>query len=308
MNSKVKLLAQKVWKAKMAYLFLLPLIVGVAVFCYYPPLLAIFRSFTDWEVGKSQINYIGGENYVQLFNDPIFLKSIPNMLYMQLPILIIGIVAPLIMAELIFWVTNKRLSGAYRVLVLLPMIAPGVINTLIWTFIYKSNGILNNMLGVFGIDSSISWLNDARYVIPAIIFMGFPWVGGTSVLIYMSGLVNISGEVMEAARLDGAKTMRIVRSIHLPLLVGQIRYFLVFGLIGAFQNYGIQVVLDNSGVVAKNIVNDAIIVPGYYMYQQAFAYNNFSYACAIGTVIFVVVLLITALTFKVFNAQKFNLD
>lgn len=282
--------------------------IGVIAFCYYPPILAIIRSFTTWTIGSvdEKLDF-SLNNYTRLFNDPVFLKSIKTMLYINIPKLIIGIFAPLVMAELIYWVKKKNLQSLYRILVLLPIITPGVIITYIWTYVYKIDGILNGVLSLFGIKSDISWLNDERTVIPAIIFMGFPWCGGTSVLIYTSGLMNIPTELIEAARLDGATTWKIITRVHMPAIVGQIRYFLVFGIIGAFQDYGIQVILSSSKLVGKDITNSAIMVPGYYMYTQAFSGGDLGYACAIGTVLFVVVMIITAITFKTFNAKKFDL-
>lgn len=282
--------------------------IGVIAFCYYPPILAIIRSFTTWTIGSvdEKLDF-SLNNYTRLFNDPVFLKSIKTMLYINIPKLIIGIFAPLVMAELIYWVKKKNLQSLYRILVLLPIITPGVIITYIWTYVYKIDGILNGVLSLFGIKSDISWLNDERTVIPAIIFMGFPWCGGTSVLIYTSGLMNIPTELIEAARLDGATTWKIITRVHMPAIVGQIRYFLVFGIIGAFQDYGIQVILSSSKLVGKDITNSAIMVPGYYMYTQAFSGGDLGYACAIGTVLFVVVMIITAITFKKFNAKKFDL-
>lgn len=305
---KKNTLLKRMWKGRTGYLFLLPLMIGVICFAYYPPILAIIKSFTDWSSASSG-TVIGFGNYKELFHDQVFLDSIPTMLILSIPSLIISIFVPLVMAELIYHVACGKMKSLYRVLVLLPIIAPGVIGTYIWTFIYQQDGgLLNGLLNAVGIHSEINWLNDSRYVLFSMIFMGFPWVGGTNVLIYMSGLMDISTEVIEAARLDGAGTMRIIRSIHMPALVGQIRYFAVFGIIGAFQNYGMQVILSNSGKVDPDITNSAIMVPGYYMYQQAFKHGRMGYACAIGTLLFAFVGLLTLLTFKVFKAKRLDLD
>ena len=196
-----KITLQKIWKARTAYLFLSPLLIGVICFCYYPPILAIVRSFTGWKIGASNAAYsFSLDNYIRLFRDEVFFDSIWNMFYINIPKLLIGIVVPLIMAEMLFWVKRKKLSALYRVLVLLPIITPGVISTYIWTYIYRTDGMLNGILNLFGFESEISWLNNAQTVIPAIIFMGFPWIGGTSVLINMSGLMNIPNEIGEAAQ------------------------------------------------------------------------------------------------------------
>lgn len=158
------------------------------------------------------------------------------MVKIQLPCLIIGVAVPLIMAELIFNVTSTRMQYWYRILVLLPMVAPGVVGTLIWRFIYDpNNGLMTALMQTLGIlkdGQVIDWLGDPNYVIFSIIFMGFPWIGCTSVLIYMSGLMNIPSSLIESSVLDGAGTFTRIFKIDLPMIVGQIRYFVIMGIIG----------------------------------------------------------------------------
>jgi ABC-type sugar transport system permease subunit len=128
--------------------------------------------------------------------------------------------------------------------------------------------------------------------------MGFPWVGGTSVLIYMSGLMNISAEVIDASKLDGASTFRRILSIDIPLLVGQIRYFLIFGIIGGFQDYGTQVVLTQGGP------GYATYVPGYYMWELVYTFDNIGKASAVGTLLFIVIIFFTIIAnFTVKNKE-----
>ena len=286
---------KKLWKSRTAYLFLLPLFTGLIIFGYYPPLSGIINSFFDWRVvaGKT---FIGLDNYKNLFSDKVFLQSIPTMFKLMLPGLVIGITVPFITAEMIFAVKSGRLKYIYRVLILLPMVAPGIVSTLIWKYIYDpSYGLVTTLLrfvGILGETEVISWLYDVRTVIPAIIFMGFPWIGGTSVLIYMSGLMNISTEVIESSLLDGAGTLRRIFAIDIPLLLGQFKYFIVFGIIGGLQNYGVQVVLTQGGPGFHTYV------PGYMMYVQAFSNGRMGYACAIGVVLFAVILAITVATYR----------
>jgi ABC-type sugar transport system permease subunit len=298
-------LSYRVWKARKAYLFLLPLFIGLIIFSYYPPILGIFRSFFDWN-GINTGKYVGVDNYKRLASDQIFLNSLPSMLKIMLPKLVIGIVVPLVMAEMIFYIRNVRLKTFYRVAILLPIVAPGTVGALIWKNIFDPNrGLLTSILralGVMGKTQVIDWLGSVNAVIPSIIFMGFPWIGGTSVLIYMSGLMSISSEVIEASRLDGCSTFRRIISIDLPNIIGQIRYFLVFGIIGGLQDYSIQIVLTGGGP------GYTTYVPGYYMYIQAFTSGNMGYACAIGTTIFLIIALITLLTFKVMDKAQFNVD
>lgn len=279
-------------RSRLAYLFLLPLLVLIAVFLYYPALRGVVNSFFDLDIlGTSR--FVGLANFRELFSDEIFLNSIPAMLKLMLPRLVISVVVPLVMAELIFYLHSSRLQYAFRVLCLLPMVAPGVVNTLIWKTIYDpSSGlavILARALGFVGPNANVDWLGDKALAIPSIIFMGFPWIGGTAVLIYMSGLMNVAGDLKEASLLDGAGTLRRIFSIDLPLIMGQIRYFLVFGIIGGLQDYGVQIILTKGGPGYETYV------PGYYMFKQAFTYNRMGYASSIGTLLFVVIFALTML-------------
>ena len=246
---------------------------------------------------------LGFQNFSELFSDPIFLNSFGTMFKIMLPKLAIGVIMPLVGAELIFAVRKTSWQSAYRFLFLLPMVAPGVVNLLIWKNIYDANsGLMTELvrlLGIVGPEESVDWLGSSKYIIFSIIFMGFPWLGGTSVLIYMSGLMNISTEVIEASRLDGAGTWTRIFRIDLPLLMGQIRYFLIFGLIGGFQDYGVQVVLTSGGPDGY-----ATYVPGYYMYELMYAHGTIGKAAAVGTVLFLIIMVVTAVTYKFVNRRE----
>ncbi len=290
-----KSLWRRVWQARMGYLFILPLMLGLLIFSYYPAFSGIYHSFFDWDsVGTAK--FIGVENYRELFRDEVFLTAFGTMLKIQLPKLLIGIIVPLIMAEMIFCVRSQRAQYWYRILILFPIVTPGVVSTLIWKFIYDPNGgLLTSLLRAVGIMDAtqvISWLEDPRWVIFAVIFMGFPWIGGTSVLIYMSGLMNIPTEVMESATLDGCGVLRRIVRIDLPTIMGQVRYFLIMGIIGALQDYSLQLMLTDGGP------GYSTMVPGYYMYLEAFTANRMGYACAIGATLFLIIFVITAVTYR----------
>jgi ABC-type sugar transport system permease subunit len=288
-------LLKQIYLKRHAYLFLLPLFAGLAVFCYYPPISGLYHAFFDWNA-INEASFIGLGNFRELFGDRYFIESIPTMFKIMLPKLAIGIVIPLIVAEMIFCVKSWKARYTYRVAVLLPMVAPGVVGLLIWKFIYDpQNGpitVLARFFNIIGPADIIELLSSPKNVIPAIIFMGFPWVAGTSVLIYMSGLMNISNEIIESSRLDGANIMQRIFMIDLPNLMGQVKYFLIFGIIGGLQDYGIQIVLTKGGP------GYATYVPGYYMYIKAFVSGRMGYACSLGTVLFVCILTLTIINFR----------
>lgn len=285
---------QYIWKHRTAYLMVAPLMIGVLIFCYYPPLQGIFLAFTDKTaaVGK-KINLIGFRNFIELFHDPIFKNSFGTMLLIQIPRLIAGIVVPLVYAEQIFALRSKQSQAVYRMLVLLPVVAPGVVSILVWKQIYQVDGLMNAVVHWFAPNAAdIDWLGDADWVIFAILFMGFPWIGGAQVLIYLAGIMNIPKDLFEAADLDGANSMQKILIIHLPLISGQIRYFLIFGLINGLQDYGTQVVLTQGGP------GYATYVPGYYMYELMNMHGEYGKASAIGVILFLIIMVLTALSFK----------
>lgn len=143
----------KMKKNRLAYLFILPLMLGTLAFSYFPAISGIVTSFFDWN-GTGSRTFVGLGNYIELFNDQIFLNSIWTMIILLVPRLFIGVFMPLLFAELIFNTKNKKLQSFYRVAVLIPMIAPGVVGMLIWQNIFEpSTGLYSKLLEFLGIIS-----------------------------------------------------------------------------------------------------------------------------------------------------------
>ncbi len=295
MKVKVKNFFKYVFAHRAAYLMVAPLIIGVLAFCYYPPVYGIVLSFMD----KSGKKFVGFQNYALLFSDKEFWSYFGIMAKIQIPRLVAGVFVPLVYAELVFHLRSTKAQGIYRILILLPAVAPGVVTNLVWKQIFSIDGLMNALLKGFGIvqpGAEIAFLEDARYVIFAILFMGFPWIGGSQVLIYLSGLLNIPKEILEAADLDGATTSQKIFKIHLSHLSGQIRYFLIFGFISGMQDYGTQVVLTEGGPAG------ATTVPGYYMFVLM-ERQEYGQASAVGGILFVMIGLVTIV---LFNCVKFG--
>jgi ABC-type sugar transport system permease subunit len=145
-----------------------------------------------------------------------------------------------------------------------------------------------------------AWLGNKDLVIPAILFWGFPWVGTVGVLIYLSGLQNISQDVYEAAKLDGVTPLGMITKIELPLIMTQVRINLIFMTIGTLTTYEIFLILlgADGGPGGKGMV------PGLYMFSAAFSEGRFGYACALGMVLFVIILLLTIVYQKYVKVDK----
>lgn len=264
----------------------------LCVFSYYPPIRAIIYSFTDWNGETSA--FIGLANYATLFRDNLFWKAFGNSVLLTVSGMIFGNVMTILLAELLHNTRFAKTSSAFRFCFILPCLVPGIVTMLLWSkiiFNASDSGLLNTvLLKLHLIKKPLTWYYGSKTVLYSLVLTGFPWVGGTSFLIYLAGLQNIPESVVEAARLDGISTWKRLIHIDFPYLLGQIKYFLILGVIGGLQNYNLQFLITRGGP------NNASMVPGYYIYNQAFNYGRFGYACAVGAFIFVILLVFTILT------------
>lgn len=280
-----------------AYLWLLPAIVLIAIFSAYPLINSFVLAFTN-SSGSGYGDFVGFDNFVELFNDPVFWICIKNVLIFTVVGIVCGNLMTILLAELLFNIKFKKTSAFLRVLFILPVLVPGVVIYLVWeNIIFSSSGFVNQMLLSMG-KEPIAWYFENPYNFIAIILTNFPWVGGTSFLIYLAGLQNINKSVFEATRLDGITGLRRVFRIDLPLIKGQLKYFLIMGVIGGLQNFDIQLIITGSGPGTTNGVN----VPGYYIFQLAWSgeYDvRYGYASAIGVIIFII-----TIGFSIANFRK----
>lgn len=293
-------------------LWILPAFALMCVFCLYPVISAFIHSFTDWEGGPVS-SFVGFKNYAVLFHDKLFWLSLGNVTILTVVGMIIGNAASLFLAELLFNLRSK-MAGAYRFLFVLPAMVPGIIVMLLWQKLILSGssaGVMNTILRLFGGKAS-EWFssNNTVVVFISIFFYGFPWMGGTSFLIYLAGLNGIDQSVIEASKLDKLGTFRRVFLIDLPMIVGQVKYFLVMGFIGGLQNYTMQYAITNGG--PGKVIGDmqsGTMVPGYYIYQLICGTNkegvgSYGYACSMGMIMFVIIMIITVINNKFVKSSE----
>jgi len=284
--------ALRLLRKSRCYLYLAPTFLLLGVFAYYPPLLALVRSFYDWN-GANWLEWNGLGNYRAMLHDEVLLKSVGNLVKLAVFSVAVSVIAPLLAAELIFNMRARRMRYWYRVLLILPVVVPGVVSMLLWQFIYDPNvGLLNSILGVFGFPRQ-AWLYDPRLSLYSLMFMGFPFVGGITVLIFLAGLNNISADVLDASRIDGAGFVQRFISIDLPLVSGQIRLIAILSIIGSLNGFGTPLILTDGGP------GFSTLVPGLHMYHEAFQFDRLGYACALGVLLFVVILSLTIITMRI---------
>ncbi|MEM1356487.1 MAG: sugar ABC transporter permease [Planctomycetota bacterium] len=145
-----------------------------------------------------------------------------------------------------------------------------------------------------------AWLGNTDLILPSLIMWGFPWVGTVGVLIYLAGLQQISTDVYEAAELDGVGPVGKLFKIELPLIMTQVRINLILMTIGTLTGYEFFLILLGSDGGPGNVG----MVPGLYMYKSAFVDSKFGFACALGMVLFVVILLLTIVYQKYVKVDK----
>lgn len=282
------------------YMMLLVPVCLLSTFVYVPVLWAFIGSLYRFEVGGTA-EFIGIQNYVEfLAYDPTTYVSIGNMLFITVCLCCIRLTVPLVVARLIFALTHERARYAYRLTFLIPIVVPGVAVQLIWNgMIYGDAGMLNELLRAVGLDDwTRGWLSEPATSLPAIICIGFPWVGGIDVLIYYAGFASIPSSVNESALLEGCVGVRKFFLIDVPMVLSQIKLILVLTLIMGIQTYENILILTRGGPGFETMV------PGLWMYFNAFSFQRMGYACAIGVCLFAVIFGLTIFTFRYFKSSE----
>ena len=288
-QGRVQLLMAELRKTWHLYLFLLPTFAFVLLFRYYPAGSAIYHSFTKWN-GAGIETWVGLAHFKTMLSDVILIASLENIAIILVAAIIKVLIFPLAAAELIFNLKHERAQYWFRLLLIIPLVVPGIVNTLVWRFIMgpRPFGVLNTLLETVGLEQfQAPWLADPKIALYSVLFVGFPWVEAVAMLIYYAGLQNLSSAVIDASKIDGATTWRRIRSVDIPLLLGQIKLLVVITTIFTVQNFSGMLVLTKGGP------GYATMVPGLWMYQRAFQADNFGYASAIGVVMLVAMLLLT---------------
>ncbi len=297
-------LMREIWRARLSYLLLIPTVGLLLVFNYYPAFSGLFHSFTKWNPGLPT-RWVGLANFEAVLNNQFLRQGVINAFILIVTGYIKTLTMPLLVAELLFHLRSSRVQYWLRSLFIFPIIVPGVAIILIWRNIFDPNiGLLNNVLAAFGLmnmRTPQAWLGDPQTAIWSIVFIGFPWVGAFALLLYYGGLISIPTELFDAAKVDGASGWRRFWMIDLPLLMGQIKLLLVLGFIGGMQEFSIVFLTTEGGPY------NATYTPALELYYQAMRFNNFGLASAIGTVLFLVIMVGTIINLKfVRSATEFQ--
>jgi len=271
--------------------FASPWLIGFTLFIGGPIAASAFYSFTDFNLFQSP-DFVGLDNFRAMLDDERFTRSLLNTLYLT----VVGVPLGLGLALLVALALNADVRGRalYRAVVYLPTIIPIVVATYLWRWLLNAQyGYVNRIIGVFGVDGP-TWLEDPAWTKPAVVLMGLWTVGGTAV-IYLAALQDVPAERYEAAALDGAGAWARFRYVTWPALTPVTLFQLVVGVIAGMQIFAQPYLLTQSRLnQAAGGPDDSLLTYGTYVFQNAFVHLKMGYASALGWVLFLVTMAITA--------------
>lgn len=277
-------------RAKYAYLFISPWLIGLLLFYAYPLFGSIYYSFTNYNV-VSTSSWIGLQNYVDLFNDPLFWTGIRNTLFYAIFEVPLSVMLGVLLALLLNMPIKGR--GIFRTVFFLPTLVPVIAISIVWEWLLNPQfGLINSWLAILGI-SGPGWLGDPSWSKPSLIIMSL-WGIGNAMIIYLAGLQDISKEFYEAADIDGASSIKKAMHITFPLLTPVIFFNMVMGIINALQVFTLPYAITyGTGKPA-----DSLLFYSMYLYNNAFLYMKMGYASAMAWIMFIIIITVTLWVFK----------
>jgi multiple sugar transport system permease protein len=274
-----------------AYLFLLPGLIHFMIFTLFAVSFAFYISFHEWNIIRPEKPYVGLDNYMRLFDDPRFIRSVINTFTFM-----IGVPLYLISGLAVALLLNTKVRGQalFRTMFYLPVITPLVVSAIIWKWVYQGNyGLLNYYLLELGIiKEKIFWLADPNLALPALIIMGIWGATGSSMVIYLAGLQSIPEEMYDAAKVDGANAWQRLRYITVPLLRPTTFFLFITGIIEAFQIFTQVYIMTNGGPLNRTQTI------AYYLYINAFRELDMGYASAMAFALFALIFGFTLIQWK----------
>lgn len=286
-----------------AYAFLAPNFLGFAVFMFIPLVASLCLAFTDWQMLRPEVSFIGFHNFIRLLGffrtaegwatgDPKFWYFLWNTVFLMISIPI-SMAASLALAIAV----NQKLRGIvmFRTMFYLPTICAGVAIYMLWKQMYHPDfGMINRTLAFFGV-AGPDWLRSAVWAKPALIIMNV-WVlaGGNNMIIYLAGLQNIPPELYEAADIDGAGRWYKLRHVTWPLLAPTTFFIFTMSMIGGFQGG-----FDSAFMMTQGGPAGSTTTISYYIFNIAYRGELLmGYSCAIAWVLFVLVFGVTLLNWR----------
>jgi len=272
------------------YLFILPWLIGLVAFNAGPILGILGLSFTNWTITFKDLRFIGLENYIELFSDSTFWISVGNTFYITAGRVFFGTIFALFLAILL----NQKVPGIpfFRAVFYLPSVTAGVAVALVWIWIFNPQlGIINYSLKLLGIKGPL-WIYSSQWVKPSLILMSIFTVG-PNMIILLAGLQGIPKELYEAAEIDGAGVWQKFMGVTLPMLSPVLFFVIVISVVSSFQTFTeIRVMTEGGPGESSNVLI-------WYLWENAFVFLKLGVSAAVAWIMFIILMGLTGLQFRV---------
>jgi len=279
------------------FLFLAPVMAGIIIFRLWPLLKAFSLSLYDYYFLSSTRTFVGLENFKTMMQDPLFFNSLKVSFLYALMRVSLQVIVALLLALYV----NMKFKGVtfIRTVIFVPVVMSLVATATIWNLMYHPTyGIINAILGFFGIPPQ-EFLINPNQALPSIVLSAVWKDIGFSMIIFLAGIKNVPGELYEAASIDGASSWSTFFKITLPLLKRTTMYVLVVTTIFTFQDFASVYIMTRGGPMdsTRNLI--------YYIYENAFVYNQAGYANALSVFFFLVLVLLSLVEMKLVGRENF---
>ena len=282
---------KKLKKDYLGTLFILPVIIGLVVFTFYPVGVSFWNSFHKVSI-TNQMTYIGLQNYIDIFST--HKGEVLNSLAVTIGYTLLYIPINMVLSFGLALLLNKemKVTGLFRVLCYVPVVVPTVVNALLWQTITASEtGYLNLILEAVGLDP-LPFFETAKSAFPSFIFVGLFGVGG-GMIIWLSQMKNIPKSMYEAAEIEGAGSFAKLVKITIPMCTPTIFFTLVTNVIGTLQVFDLAYIFKNP--LNEKALNFFVV----YIYNQAFGtMGQMGYASALSWVLFIIIGLLSIIVFR----------
>ena len=280
------------------FLYISPFLLGFLIFTAYPMIASLYLSFTKFNI-ISAPTWIGLDNYQEaFFQDEQFWGSLKRTGIFALLNVTLGVLGSLGAALLLS--QNYKGTTTFRTFFFLPSITPVIASALLWVWIFQPTiGLLNYLLGMVGIQGP-PWLQSGTWAIPSVAIISL-WgtIGGSRMIIFLAALQSVPQELYEAAEIDGAGPWRKFWTITLPMISPTMFFNVVLTIIGSLSVFSLSYIATGGGP------NYATYFYVYHLFKSAFEFSRMGYAAAMAWVFFLIVLVLTAIQFRVSKSWVF---
>ena len=272
---------------RLGYVFIGPSMIGVLIFFLIPAAYSLGLVFTDYQFMNPKVGFVGFDNITRMLNDELFYLSLKNtvLFLLAVPVSIaLGFVVAVILNQQIY------LKKLLRALYFMPYITSGVAVAFVWMLLFQpKQGPINAFLQGIGIEHPPGWLSTTTSSMFAIDIIWIWFLMGYNMIIYLAALQEVSPELLEAAKIDGARPGQLLRKIIWPLVSPTTFLLLVTGMIMTIKTFGIIQATTQGGP------GNSTTILSLYVYQNAFRYYDMGYASTVSWALFIIILIITAI-------------